>query len=230
MFALTTTSIAWLIFTIILVGWIAYYFLNNRSARDELGSEIELAPNRKQYYDDETLEGRRLDRVLGMGVVLLAITVVVLPVYWILEPNRQAGAQQAKDDIFEEWGAALFAPTADGGFNCAGCHGRTVAAAAAPVQHPGPVDRRGARGQLEGSGNQHDLLPVLRGRGSVHPGLRPAVLADVAVGRRRRRADERPADRHADRVPAQSIQIEREGCAEGEEDPADVRIGAPAHR
>jgi mono/diheme cytochrome c family protein len=123
MIALSTTSIGWLIFVIILVGWIVYYVLSNRAARDELGAEIELAANRKPYYDDETLEGKRLDRVLGMGLALLAVTVVALPVYWVLEPTRQAGAQDAQEELFVEWGSRLYAPTADGGFNCAGCHG-----------------------------------------------------------------------------------------------------------
>ena len=135
MIALATTSIAWLLVAIIAIGYIVYFFLNTRQARDELGSEIELAANRKPYYDDETLEGKRLDRVLGMGVVLLAITVVVLPVYWILEPNRQAGAQEAQDEIFVEWGSRLFAPTADGGFNCAGCHGANGGGGVRRLQH-----------------------------------------------------------------------------------------------
>jgi mono/diheme cytochrome c family protein len=123
--ALTTTSIAWVIFAIILVGWIVYAFLNIRQSRDELGAEIELAPNRKPYYDDDVLEGKRLDRVLGLGVLLLAITVVALPVYWVLEPDRQAGAVDAQEAQFVEWGALLFAPTGDNptAFNCAGCHG-----------------------------------------------------------------------------------------------------------
>ena len=95
MIALTTTSIAWFIFAVILIGWLVYLFFNIRQSRDELGSERELAPNRKPYYDDDVLEGRRLDRVLGLGVLMLAITVVALPVYWVLEPDRQAGAQTA---------------------------------------------------------------------------------------------------------------------------------------
>jgi mono/diheme cytochrome c family protein len=123
MVALTTTSIAWLLFTIILLGWIVYAVLNIRASHDELGSEVELAANRTPYYDDETLEGPRLTRVLGMGVILLVIIVIGLPLYWILEPSRMAGAQDAKEEIFVEWGSRLFAPTADGGFNCAGCHG-----------------------------------------------------------------------------------------------------------
>ena len=40
MIALTTTSIAWLLFTVILAGWVVYAFLNLRQARDEVGSEI----------------------------------------------------------------------------------------------------------------------------------------------------------------------------------------------
>lgn len=123
MIALTTTSIAWLLFAVILGGWVVYAFLNVRQSRDELGSEQELAANRKPYYDDETLEGPRLTRVLGIGVVLLVVIVIGLPLYWILEPTRMAGAQDAQEEIFVEWGSRLFAPTADGGFNCAGCHG-----------------------------------------------------------------------------------------------------------
>ena len=123
MIALTSTSIAWLLFAIIIGGWAVYAFLNIRATRDELGSEIELAANRKPYYDDEILEGDRLTRMLGLGVVMLVVIVIGLPLYWILEPSRLAGARQAKDDIFIEWGSDLFATTADGGFNCAGCHG-----------------------------------------------------------------------------------------------------------
>ena len=92
MLALNTTAIAWIIFVVVLVGWITYYFLNSASARKELGSEIEMAPNRKPYYDDEVLEGRRLERVQLLGVLVLATMVIGLPVYWILEPGRQAGA------------------------------------------------------------------------------------------------------------------------------------------
>ena len=56
-------------------------------------------------------------------MLLLAVIVVALPLYWVFEPSRQAGAQQGWEDRFASWGSELFAPTADGGFNCAGCHG-----------------------------------------------------------------------------------------------------------
>lgn len=123
MIALNTTAVAWVIFAIVTIGWITYYFLNNASARKELGSEAEMAPNRKPYYDDETLEGRRLERMQFLGVILLATMVIGLPVYWILEPDRQAGAIDKKHEEFVGWGSDLFESTANNGFNCSGCHG-----------------------------------------------------------------------------------------------------------
>ncbi|MGB0801156.1 MAG: hypothetical protein ACPGSH_05285, partial [Ilumatobacteraceae bacterium] len=86
MLALSTTNIAWLLLLVVTTGFIVYAVLNIRQSRAELGSEIELAPNRKEYYDDETLEGSRLERVQLLGVLLLVVVVIGLPVYWILEP------------------------------------------------------------------------------------------------------------------------------------------------
>jgi mono/diheme cytochrome c family protein len=120
---LATTVVAWIVLVVVLIGWVLYAVMNNASSRREVGSEIELAPNRKPYFDDETLEGRRLERVQLYGVLLLAVIVIGLPLYWVLEPSRQAGAQKGVEEQFAGWGAELFAPTADGGFNCAGCHG-----------------------------------------------------------------------------------------------------------
>jgi mono/diheme cytochrome c family protein len=123
MIAVATTAIAWIIGLILAVGWLVYAMFNARSARRELGSEIELAPNRRPYYDDEQLEGRRLELVQFLGVLLLIVIVIGLPLYWVFEPSRQAGARDAAQRQLAGWGAELFAPTADGGFNCAGCHG-----------------------------------------------------------------------------------------------------------
>src|SRR5215212_5924289 len=95
---------------LVVVGWALYLLANVRRAKPEVGSEIELAANRKQYLDDEQLEGPRLDQVLRWGLISLTIVGVGLPLYWLAEPGRQSGA-------------ALFAPTDQGGFNCAGCHG-----------------------------------------------------------------------------------------------------------
>jgi mono/diheme cytochrome c family protein len=123
MVALTTTSIAGFGLVIVLLGFVIYSLFNVRAGRAEIGSEIELAANRKEYFDDETLEGPRLERMQLLGVLLLITMVIGLPLYWILEPGRQAGAQEGWDKRFASWGSELFAPTAEGGFNCAGCHG-----------------------------------------------------------------------------------------------------------
>jgi mono/diheme cytochrome c family protein len=139
MLAVATTAIAWVIFIIVLVGWVVYFFANRRSAQAELGAEIELAPNRKPYYDDETLEGPRLERVQLLGVLLLAVIVIALPLYWVFEPSRQAGATDQKEATFIAWGSKLFAPTAEGGYNCAGCHGATGGGGSAPYTLTDPL-------------------------------------------------------------------------------------------
>ena len=216
MLALATTSIAWIVLAIVVVGWIVYALLNAGSARKEVGSEIELAANRKPYYDDETLEGKRLERVQLYGVLLLVVVVIGLPLYWVLEPSRQAGATEGLEKRLAGWGAGLFAPTADGGFNCAGCHGgMTADGGDAPYTVTDQVTQEVALGQLDGAGAEHGAVPVRRGRGPLHPHLRPARLADVGVGPRRRRPDERPADPVAHRVPQVDPDPARELPARG---------------
>ena len=119
----TTTTIAWVILLASVLGWIIYGLSNIRSAKREIGSEIKLAANRKPYYDDERLEGEKIERTQFIGLAFLAIVTIALPLYWILEPGRMVGAEKEFQHQFEEWGSGLFATTADGGFNCAGCHG-----------------------------------------------------------------------------------------------------------
>ena len=112
MVALTTTAIAVLALVIILVGFVVYGIFNVVGGRKEVGSELELAANRKPYYDDEELEGPRLERLQLVGVLLLVVVTIGLPLYWVLEPSRQAGAQEGWDRRFASWGSELFAPTA----------------------------------------------------------------------------------------------------------------------
>jgi mono/diheme cytochrome c family protein len=123
MIADTSTSIAWLIFLLAILGWAFYAFANFRAGKKEIGSEQVLAANRKPYYDDEQLEGPRLERVQLLGLLFLVVITISLPLYWILEPSRTAGANASFEKQFVSWGSKLFLPTADGGFNCAGCHG-----------------------------------------------------------------------------------------------------------
>jgi mono/diheme cytochrome c family protein len=130
--ATTQQTIAFIVFVSALIGWVFFLIGNSRKAKPEVGSEIELAPNRKPYLDDEELEGPRLERALLWGVLSLMVIGIGLPLYWLTEPNRQRGAIEYFDERLAGTtyhhgqpvgGGALFAPTSEGGFNCAGCHG-----------------------------------------------------------------------------------------------------------
>ena len=103
---------------IVLIVFVAMFVRNIRVARPELGSEIELAPNRKPYLDDEELEGPKLDRSLTFALGMLALLAMALPFYWLAEPGRQQGAAVAYKTSFESQGAALYTV----GAQCVNCH------------------------------------------------------------------------------------------------------------
>ena len=138
MFAVATWGVALFLSAVLLIGWVVYVAINVFSKRGhkEVGAELELAPNRKPYYDDEQLEGPRLERVQLFGLLTLAVIVIALPLYWLFEPSRQAGAREkGSSSSCAKWGSELFATTADGGFNCAGCHGGMKATGGAAAVH-----------------------------------------------------------------------------------------------
>lgn len=112
-------AIGWVLFTILILGFAVGIFLNMRQGRKEVGAEIELAANRRPYMSDEELEGKKLDRTLGLGLVLLAIVGVGLPLYWLNEPGRQEGAVATFEKSFVARGEALY----NEGAQCANCHG-----------------------------------------------------------------------------------------------------------
>lgn len=58
--ATTTGTIAVFGVVLIAIGWVVYGIFNVVAGRKEVGSEIELAANRKEYHYDETLEGSHL--------------------------------------------------------------------------------------------------------------------------------------------------------------------------
>jgi mono/diheme cytochrome c family protein len=73
------------------IGWVIY-LLSAARRTYEPGVELTTAPNRKPYFDDEGLEGRRLTKYLWWAFALLAISAVGLPIYWVREPFRQKGS------------------------------------------------------------------------------------------------------------------------------------------
>jgi mono/diheme cytochrome c family protein len=128
----TQTSIGLLLLLLAVIIGVVYVFVTIRQSKAEVGSEIELAPNRKPYYDDEELEGRKLDRTLSFGLLGLFIIGIGLPLYWLQEPGRQEGAKDRISDEFISRGAAMFDTTENGGYNCAFCHGKEGVGGATP--------------------------------------------------------------------------------------------------
>lgn len=119
----TQTSIGLVLLVVAVLIGVTFAFINIRQARPEVGSEIELAANRKPYLSDEELEGKKLDRTLSFGLLGLFVIGIGLPLYWLQEPGRQEGATERIQEEFTSRGAAMFDVTANGGYNCAFCHG-----------------------------------------------------------------------------------------------------------
>jgi mono/diheme cytochrome c family protein len=104
---------------ILTIGFFVAVGINMRKGRKEVGSEIELAANRKPYYDDDTLETRKLDRTLQLGLLTLIVIAVALPLYWLAEPGRQDDRVEGWNETFIKRGEELY----NTGANCAACHG-----------------------------------------------------------------------------------------------------------
>lgn len=117
-FAANFRAIGLTISIITVIAFIALFVRNVFEARDELGSEIELAANRKPYLSDEELEGTKLDKSLTFALVVLGITSLIIPFYWLAEPGRQDGSVELKQETFEIRGERLYT----GGAQCVNCH------------------------------------------------------------------------------------------------------------
>lgn len=112
-------NVGYIIAVILIVGFVVAVLANMRRGKAEVGSEIELAANRRPYLDDEQLETKKLDRTLGFGVATLAVIAITLPLYWLAEPGRQEGQTQKFQEEFVARGAALYTT----GAQCGSCHG-----------------------------------------------------------------------------------------------------------
>mgnify|MGYP001235589371 FL=1 len=115
--ASTQRTIGWVLAIVVMVGFVVYLLFSFRIGKRELGSEVELAANRKPYLDDDELETFRLDRALVWSLVTLTAVSMILPVYWLMEPTRQENAIVDWVHRFEKRGASNFEEA------CSSCHG-----------------------------------------------------------------------------------------------------------
>ena len=122
--ATTERSSAMVLLAVVVVGWAIYVFVNIRRSKREVGSEIELAANRGSLPDDEILEGSRLEQVQAFGVLMLLIIALVLPIYWLREGGRRAGAEVG----FGQRAAAAGERLAEE-LECVVCHGADLGGA-----------------------------------------------------------------------------------------------------
>ena len=125
MLAVATWGFALILGIVLVIAWVIYGLVNvfGKRARKEVGAELELAPNRRPYYDDEGLEGPRLERVQLTGCSRWPSSSSPFRSTGCSSPAGRPAPARRVDARLAGWGADLFATTADGGFNCAGCHG-----------------------------------------------------------------------------------------------------------
>jgi mono/diheme cytochrome c family protein len=124
-------NILFLVNGIALIVFLALAILGSR------GKKAAPPSNMVEYYDDETMEGPKLEKYLGAAVIFSAILAASLPAYWLLEPNRQE--KMDKDFLADsvERGHLRFAvagtvpPSEVLNLECARCHGAKAEGGAA---------------------------------------------------------------------------------------------------
>jgi mono/diheme cytochrome c family protein len=124
----TVEAVGAVIAVLAIGGFVVYAIVNFFSGRAEAGSEIELAPNRKPYVNDDELETTKLNRALLIAGALLVVIAVGLPLYWLAEPGRQEGAAEAGEQTFISRGLDQY----EEGSDCAQCHGPEGSGGQAP--------------------------------------------------------------------------------------------------
>jgi mono/diheme cytochrome c family protein len=109
---------------IALVGFLVYRVMSVRRNPDTR-PPANVAPG----MGDADLEGRKLERVLGWSLIFTIIIAVALPLYFLVEPQRQATAEDAFLERSIARGAILFANNQSPHYDsttsllCANCHG-----------------------------------------------------------------------------------------------------------
>jgi hypothetical protein len=93
----------------VLVALLGYVIVENRVSKESNLESFLQAANRKQAPDDDVFEGPRLDRFLSWALVLMTITAISVPIYWLGEVGRQEGAIRGFDKRSVDRGEEAFA-------------------------------------------------------------------------------------------------------------------------
>ena len=124
-------NILFLVNGIALIAFLVIAIVGSR--RHKPAPPMNLTP----YYDDEVMEGPKLERFLGAAVIFSAILAASLPLYWLREPNRQKSMSADFLKSSEERGRLRFAvagtvPASEVlNLECARCHGAKAEGGAA---------------------------------------------------------------------------------------------------
>lgn len=124
-------NILFLVNGIALIVFLAIAILGSRGRKPAPPS------NMVEYYDDETMEGPKLEKYLGAAVIFSAILAASLPFYWLLEPTRQEKMDEFFLEDSAERGKLRFAsagtvpPSEVLQLECARCHGAKAEGGAA---------------------------------------------------------------------------------------------------
>ncbi len=112
-------SLVMVLAAVAVVTWLSYMVVGSVRGK---GKEKVPANLRPGMPNDE-LEGPRLDKALAWSVIFAAFLAISMPVYFLGETDRQAGFAHDFEAESLARGTAAAATTADGGLDCAGCHG-----------------------------------------------------------------------------------------------------------
>ncbi len=136
-------SVLFWVNVVIAIGLVSVLVISLRRDR------VERTPaNLTPYFDDETLEGPHLERVLGWALFFFAIFAVTLPLYWLREGQREKASVSYFSEGSVKRGMILFSngdtmpKTFDPAtsLQCASCHGANgQGGGAAPFTYKDPT-------------------------------------------------------------------------------------------
>ncbi len=121
-----TGAIAVGIAAIAVLAWIGV-LINSSRTRAARQRQEEAPQNLTPYLTDDELESRRLDKVLAFALITAAVLAIVMPIYYLTEPDRQADAAEGFEERDIEEGHHWFEE-----FQCINCHGIEGVGGAAP--------------------------------------------------------------------------------------------------